>query len=218
MSIEFTKIKIEINGKNFNGLVKREADIEINQKVKCNSYCRVKIDDVNYIVLWKFTKCQDESGIVTITTQEAEETSNPMLDLEESSDSHKDIRHSLPFKVLGTCHSTCRQDALEEAYSYLHEYNRPVFAKLEHEPDNPFDNNAIAVFVQTNAEYKKVGYIASELTKYVLPHLHESEFDVSVKHIRFCTNFWRVGYYITLELSRQGLWNKEVIKASKHVK
>ena len=72
MSIEFTKIKIEINGKNFNGLVKREADIEINQKVTCNSYCRVKIDDVNYIVLWKFTKCQDESGIVTITTQEAE--------------------------------------------------------------------------------------------------------------------------------------------------
>ena len=51
MSIEFTKIKIEINGKNFNGLVKREADIEINQKVTCNSYCRVKIDDVNYIVL-----------------------------------------------------------------------------------------------------------------------------------------------------------------------
>ena len=162
MSIEFTKIKIEINGKNFSGLVKREADIEINQKVKCNSYCRVKIDDVNYIVLWKFTKCQDESGIVTITTQEAEETSNPMLDLEESSDSHKDIRHSLPFKVLGTCHSTCRQDALEEAYSYLHEHNRPVFAKLEHEPDNPFDNNAITVFVQTDAEYKKVGYIASE--------------------------------------------------------
>ena len=87
--------------------------------------------------------------------------------------------------MTGTCHSTCRQDALEEAYSYLHEYNQPVFAKLEHEPDNPFDNNAIAVFVQTDAEYKKVGYIASELTKYVLPHLRESEFDVSVKHIRY---------------------------------
>ena len=103
-----------------------------------------------------------------------------MLDLEESSDSCEDIRDSLPFKVLGTCHSTCRQDVLEEAYSYLHEYNRPVFAKLEHEPDNPFNSNGIVVFVQTNAEYKKVGYIASELPKYVLPHLHESEFDVWV--------------------------------------
>ena len=212
MSIEFTKAKIKINGKNLNGLVKRGVDISPG-KVKCTSYCQVKIDEMDYTVLWKFSNCQLE--LCEATAQAAAE---PTPAPKESYDSDTDTQHTLPFKVLGTCHSTCRQDALEEAYSYLNEYNRPVFVKLEHEVDNAYDSNALAVFVQTDYEYKKVGYIASELTKYVHQHLHDPDFTVSVRHIRFCTNFWMVGYYITIELSKKGLWDKEVVKASKRVK
>lgn len=46
----------------------------------------------------------------------------------------------------------------------VYEYNRPVFSKLERVPDNVYDNNAIAVYVMTDDNYDKVGYIASELT------------------------------------------------------
>ncbi|CAB3993986.1 Hypothetical predicted protein [Paramuricea clavata] len=149
MYIEFTKAKIKINGKNFNGLVKRGLDISPG-KVKCASYCQVKIDEVDYTVLWKFSNCQVE--LCEATAQAAAE---PMPAPKESYESDTDTQHTLPFKVLGTCHSTCRQDALEEAYSYLNEYNRPVFVILEHEVDNAYDSNAIAVFVQTDYEYKK---------------------------------------------------------------
>lgn len=64
---------------------------------------------------------------------------------------------------MGTCFWKSRQDALEEAYEYLNEYNQPVFAKIAEEPDNVNDPDAIAVFVMASDEYKKVGYIAKEL-------------------------------------------------------
>ena len=34
--------------------------------------------------------------------------------------------HALPFKVMGTCFSSERQDALEKSYETLYEYNRQV--------------------------------------------------------------------------------------------
>lgn len=135
-----------------------------------------------------------------------------------SHDGTLDILHTVPFKVLGTCKSTARQMVLAEAHSYLNEYNRPIFVKLEREPDNVYDSNAIAVFVQIDVEFQKVGYVASELTEYVHPYIDDPDFQASVKNIRFCTTWMMVGYYITIELTKKGLWHNTVVKASKSVK
>lgn len=122
------------------------------------------------------------------------------------------------FKVLGVCYSVERQKSLERAYEHLYEYNRPVFAKLEKEPDNVHDSNAIAVYIMTDDNYEKVGYIASELTKYVHTHLNTPDFHVSVEKITFCTKYLLVGFYLTISLSKKGLWHNAVIKASRNVK
>ena len=53
--------------------------------------------------------------------------------------------HTVPLKVLGSCHSGERQKILEEAFEYLNEYNRPVYVQLEKEPDNLHDPNATYV-------------------------------------------------------------------------
>ena len=104
-------------------------------------------------------------------------------------------KHTLPFKVLGTCCSKERQDVLEQAYEWM-EHNRPVYVDLRHEPENPYDENAIAVYLQNDDIFKHVGYIARELTQYVRPCLNEPGFNAQVKNIRFRT---------TLQLNLQNM-------------
>ncbi|CAB3986650.1 Hypothetical predicted protein, partial [Paramuricea clavata] len=73
-------------------------------------------------------------------------------------DQLSDNDHCLPFKVLGTSYNSDLQRALDKAYSYLEEYNRPVFVKLEAEPENIVDRNAIAVNVMSSGDYKILCY------------------------------------------------------------
>ena len=127
----------------------------------------------------------------------------------------KDAIHTCAFKVLGTCHSTERQTILEEADEHLHEYNRPVDVSLEKEPDNIYDENAIAVFIRNDVAWHKAGYIASQLTQHVSPFMTGR--DLCVKHIKLCTTYSRIGFYITINLSKKGAWHPTVVKASKSV-
>ena len=90
--------------------------------------------------------------------------------------------------------------------------------QLEREPDNPYDEHAIAVYVKTEFHFNKVGYIPSELTQFVNPCMDDPDFDVSIRHIRMRTVFQKIGFYITIDITRRGLWPDEVIKASQKVR
>ena len=59
----------------------------------------------------------------------------------------------------------------------------------------------LGVYLTTDYHYVLVGYIASELTKYVHLFLGTPELDVSVKRIRFCTTFYKIGFYFTIEIT-----------------
>ena len=207
MSVDFVRAKASINDTHMDCLIKKDANIHLGE-LCCTSYCTISIEKKEYTVLWEFT--QPEVGRAQVL--------HNSINIESDDESNMNVQHSLPFKVLGTCKSVGRQSILEEACSYLNEYNRPVFVQLEREPDNAHDSNAIAVFVMTDNDFYKVGYIASELTQYVHPCLDDPSFEVSVKNIRFSTTWMMVGYYITIELSKKGLWHKNVVKASKNVK
>ena len=77
------------------------------------------------------------------------------------------------------------------------------------------DNNAVAVYVMASGEYRKVGYIAREITTCLKPIL--KYFDVSVKHVRFSTTFSTTGFYLTLDITKKGRWHENVVRASKKV-
>jgi hypothetical protein len=147
------------------------------------------------------------------------------LDVSHSSDEDErndevqcDTLHTLPFKVLGSCYSKERQNTLETACEYMYEYNRPVLAKLVAEPDNIHDSNAIAVYIMYSDYYEKVGYIAREMTQYVHSCLNDPSFRVSVKSIKYRTKFSLLGFYLTLDLTKKGLWYKQVETKSKSIK
>ena len=41
------------------------------------------------------------------------------------------------------------------------EHNRPVYVDLRHEPENPYNENAIAVYLQNDDIFEHVRYIYS---------------------------------------------------------
>ena len=129
-----------------------------------------------------------------------------------------DNPHTLSFKVMGTCFSEERQRVLEEAYELLYKHNRPVFVEIDADPDNENDPQAIAVTLNYGHDnnYHTVGYIVKELTKYLHPVL--TTLKVNVNKIKFCTTFLRIGFYITIDITKIGAWEDEVVRASKYVK
>lgn len=128
--------------------------------------------------------------------------------------------HCLPFKVLGTCYTAERQKALEESYEYLYEHNRPVFVKLKAEPDNPYDRNAIAVYIMASSIRIQESRVLSTGINTICAStvINDPSLGVSVKKIRFCTTFLMIGFYLTINITRKGLWEKAVVKASCKVK
>ena len=209
MSIEFKEVNVLLDTGNTVGLIRRAANI-LPGRFMCTSHCNITISGIEYIVLWELSSIidvQTNSGcIVPVEIRK----NNEEMEIENAV-------HTCAFKVLGTCHSVERQTILEEAYECLYEHNRPVDVSLEKEPDNIHDENAIAVFVQTDVTWHKVGYIASELTQYVSPCMTGRDFDVCVKHIKLRTTYSRIGFYITINLSKKGAWHPTVVKASKSV-
>jgi hypothetical protein len=71
--------------------------------------------------------------------------------------------------------------------------------------------------MSSSESYEKVGYIASELTKYVHPVLNQQDLEVDVDRIWFCIKFKMVGFYLTIGITRKGLWDNAVVQASKKV-
>lgn len=206
LTLNFKRVKYTLsNGQQCNGVVNKDIDIEPG-KFSCTSHCTIRVNNEELIVLWILSPLKSATKSVACVEVESVDEENDSCTGE----------HTLPFKVMGTCYWTSRQDALEEAYEYLHEYNQPIFTKLVEEPENVNDNNAIAVYVMASDEYKKVGYIARELTTYLKPIM--KSLDVEVKHIRFSTTFSTMGFYLTIEITKKGRWHKDVVAASKKVK
>ena len=68
-------------------------------------------------------------------------------------------------------------------------------------------------------EWVHIGYIASELTKYIHPLFNSAQLiDVYVQHIIFRVSFLKVGFYPKIIICRMGAWDKYVIKKSASVR
>jgi hypothetical protein len=211
ITLEFVHVKFERESEIYRGVIEKKKMSDIQPGVfTCTSHCEIDIGTEKHIVLWELHKIKRMSA----DSLPRKKCSSSQSEQQNQND---DTMHCLPFKVLGTCYSSDRQTALSEAMSYLEEYNRPVFAKLLAEPENTVDPNAIAVYIMSSGDYEKVGYIAKELTKYVHPVLNDPTLDVEVSKIRFSATYCMIGFYLTVDITKKGVWDKAVIRASKNV-
>ena len=123
--------------------------------------------------------------------------------------------YTATFKVLGTQHHLQMQNNLEEAYVTYHDAGLPVKACLTSEPDNDKDSSALLVQLDYGKGLKPAGYIAKEMTQFLHPLLtSNAPVTVAVKHIKFGTLRSQIGYYMALNVTNQGLWDKVVQAAS----
>ena len=112
-----------------------------------------------YTVLWELTSVK---GAPTPPTPQSFVRASTLpndkeADADDSDDDEPTV-HSLPFRVLGTCYSTSRQEALKRHLSIcMDKTDTYIFVKLETyiEPSNIVDSHAIAVFLKSSIHYKK---------------------------------------------------------------
>ena len=110
---------------------------------------------------------------------------NSDKDSDEDSDEDQEKTHSVPFKCIGAAHENNYQHHLEQVYLSLQQ-NTSVKVQLWAEPLNPLDPNAIAIDLDYGTGWSHVGYIGSELCKYLHPLMATGNIiDVSVQHIKY---------------------------------
>ena len=210
IEVQLMKVKFTKDGEVCNGLVNADQHPNLKPGIyTCTSYCEEAtyeatsyLEKATYVVLWLLHSYKPFPNSAQVENDTG------------TSNENEEEMHSLPFKVVGTCYSPARQKVLEEAYECLNTYNRLVFAKLVPEPENPMDKNAIAVYVLTDNEYEKVGYIPKERISYLHGPLSKRTLDVTVENVRFRTTYLLIGYYITLNISKKGAWDNVVVRAS----
>lgn len=103
----------------------------------------------------------------------------------EDDSEEEEITRAVPFKCIGAAHEKKYQCHLEQAYLAL-EQDISVKVRLRPEPLNPKDPSAIGIDLDYGAGWNHVGYIASELCKYLHPLITAGDIlDIYVQHIKY---------------------------------
>ena len=178
-----------------------------------------------YTVLWELTSEKraptlpiHQSSICASTASTLPNDKEADADNTDDDEAVEATVHSLPFKVLGTCYSTSQQEAVKEAFEHTYGQNRHILVKLEAEPSNTVDSRAIAVFIKSSVDYKKSRLYCERVNAISTSITQRNSLEVSVRAIRFCTTFLMTGFYLTIDITKRGLWERPVIKASCKVK
>ena len=91
-----------------------------------------------------------------------------------------------------------------------------VSVKLKPEPDNPYDNRAVAFICQTeeNAEWKRIGYVVREAADEVLAVLNANKIlNITFKWIKYIVHFKSRGWYAVVKITRNGEWSQQVLRS-----
>lgn len=217
MTVDFKRADLMLNGKLMKGLLKFDSTLggHFPVEVHRSSSCYITIDEEEHLVVWEYTHVavdelpdqESDCDEGELEVERVPETTNQEIE---------NVVHCLPFKVMGVTYNTMIQDHLQAAKAVG---SSVVSVKLEVEPNNQYDSNAIAVFINYGSDWVKIGYIARELTRYIHPLLANGNIvSVDVKHIKFCIVYMRVGYYITINITKKGQWEEQVVRASLKVK
>ena len=89
--------------------------------------------------------------------------------------------------------------------------------RIRPEPLNPMDPSAIDVDYGTG--WTHVGYIASELCKYLHPLIATGNIlEVYVQHIKYRVDFFKIGFYQNIFVKRPGELETQVVRKSTSVR
>ena len=218
------------------------------QEIKCKKHCNIQLNEEKFLVVWEWCLvAEDNTSQNLMQSSETDPHADQQEDQnvfgllnnhspdalddeddaeveeedeeEEGEEEEREISHTLPFKVIGVAHTLETQRHLEISFELLHSPNAAdVHVKVEPEPNNEKDKNAIAVYVDYGSDWKRIGYIASELTPYVHQAIISGDLVKSeIGHIKFRVHWMRAGFYMKLLLTKRGVWDHYVSFKSRSV-
>ena len=110
MELEFKNAVGIINGEKQRILLPKDTTIiKGHVNVWCTSYCIISIHDQQYFVIWKHRDFEE----VTIERNVGDQLDSVPV-------KHSNVKHTLPFKVLGVTYCKNAQDHFEAAYDHLY--------------------------------------------------------------------------------------------------
>ena len=178
------------------------------------------LDGCGVFVIWKWTW---SSGPVSQTSDKVTTVNESILedsdeeaecithDVEEEIEEHPDEEKStLVFKCIGATRETTYQDALERVRDLM-ECGEVVPVKIEPEPSNVWDPNAIAFKCMIDNSYVRIGYVIREVVTEVKDALDTNSIvNVKFSWVKYITH-WSYsghGFYAGISITRKGRWSK----------
>lgn len=121
------------------------------------------------------------------------------------------IMHTVVFKCIGCTKDPSYQETLARV-AQLRNGGKEIDCKLEPEPENPIDSEAIAFKCNVDGAWGCVGYVVREALTEVHRAIQEKKItEVSVEWVKFII-YWRTpGWYAGINVTRIGEWSQTVI-------
>lgn len=156
-------------------------------------------DDVN----------KDEPENVVVSN--SEESGNEEED-EEDNDVPA-ITHSVVFKCIG-CTKELRYQELLALANQKMKKGEAVPVKLQREPSNPYDSNAIAFMCKAQDEWERIGYVVSEaLTDVKEAISNDKILKTCFNWIKYIVYYKQPGWYAGITVTRNGSWSTTVTQS-----
>lgn len=177
-------------------------------------------DEVLVIWDWKWSDCDntpnddddpEEITVIPETPPEPESDSDTDTTENNGSTSLDEIEHRVTFKCIGCTKEQPYQQALIRA-AQLRREGTKVEVKVEPEPTNPFDAKAIQVKCKVDGEWKRIGYLVSEVLDEVHKALNTNRIvSVDFEWIKLIVVWRTPGWYAGVNITRKGEWSKTVL-------
>ena len=122
------------------------------------------------------------------------------------------ITHSVIFKCIGQLKENRYQELLAIASKKMKQ-SEVIPVKLQKEPDNQYDAQAIAFMCKAESTFERIGYVVKE----ALPDVHKAMdenkvLQVKFDHIKFVVHYKRPGWYAGITITRNGEWSNTVLR------
>ena len=122
------------------------------------------------MIIWEWewlselaTEIAEEINHISETSSEGIAALNPDIDSDVTDDGSTETStlHTVTFKCIGTTHDLNAQEVLQKV-SLLLNKGEVVSVNIYPEPDNPYDNQAIAFKCNVDGQSQRIGYIVKE--------------------------------------------------------
>ena len=127
------------------------------------------------------------------------------------SDSILPVTHTVTFKCIGCTKENAYQEILK-CIAQMQHRGEDVPCKIQPEPENPIDSEAIAFKCKLDDQWHTIGYVVKEVLKEVHEALAQNKVtNVSIDWVKFVIYWKTPGWFAGIKITKIGEWSRTVV-------